>query len=271
VDLGNFASIIVSDPMTRSRRQTLKALAAAGALSPAAIAGTTRTPEVRPFRLVVLDVGGTIVQDRGDVPEALRSAFAKHGITVTPAEINEVRGASKREVVKHFVQLRGPSPDAGRDELIEAVYKNFKDQIIAVYASVPPIAGAEEAFQKMRASGLLLATTTGFDREITNSIFDRLGWRKYFAATITSDDVTQGRPSPYMIFHAMEAAKVDGVAEVVAVGDTQLDLQAGANAGVRGVIGVLSGVSNAEHLRHEKHTQILPSVADLPALLRAKA
>jgi len=248
----------------------LKALAAAGALSPAVIAGSTRTPEVRPFRLVVLDVGGTIVQDRGDVPESLRSAFAKHGITVTPAEINELRGASKREVVKHFVQLRS-SAEADREQLIEAVYKNFKDQIIAVYSSVPPIAGAEEAFQKMRASGLLLATTTGFDREITDSIFDRLGWKKYFAATITSDDVTQGRPSPYMIFHAMEAAKVDGVAEVVAVGDTPLDLQAGANAGVRGVIGVLSGVSNAERLRHEKHTQILPSVAELPALLRAKS
>ena len=117
---------------------------------------------------------------------------------------------------------------------------------------------------------LLLATTTGFDREITIPIFRRLEWEKYFAATICSDDVALGRPAPYMIFHAMESARVINVAEVIAVGDTPLDLQAGTNAGLRGVVGVLSGVSNAARLRPEPHTHILPSVAHLPALLDSK-
>jgi phosphoglycolate phosphatase-like HAD superfamily hydrolase len=84
---------------------------------------------------------------------------------------------------------------------------------------------------------------------------------------ICSDDVTQGRPSPFMIFHAMEAARVNNVAEVVAVGDTPLDMQAGSNAGVRGVIGVLSGTGTRERLASEPHTQILGSVADLPTYL----
>ncbi len=56
-----------------------------------------------------------------------------------------------------------------------------------------------------------------------------------------------------MLFHAMEAARVDSVAEVMAVGDTPLDLQAGTNAGLRAVVGVLSGASNAESLRREPH------------------
>jgi len=57
---------------------------------------------------------------------------------------------------------------------------------------------------------------------------------------------------------------------VMAVGDTPLDLQAASNAGVRGMVGVLSGVGTAEQLRREPHTHIIPSVADLPALLAAK-
>ena len=73
-----------------------------------------------------------------------------------------------------------------------------------------------------------------------------------------------------MIFHAMEAARVSNVAEVVAVGDTPLDLQAGTNAGARGVIGVLSGASKIERLQPEAHTDILASVAELPALIAAK-
>jgi hypothetical protein len=62
--------------------------------------------EQLPIRLVVLDVGGTIVEERGDVPRALRSAFAKRGITVSPAEIDHWRGAAKREIVRHFVIQR---------------------------------------------------------------------------------------------------------------------------------------------------------------------
>jgi phosphonatase-like hydrolase len=134
---------------------------------------------------------------------------------------------------------------------------------------VPAIPGAEEAFRKMRGDGLLLATTTGFDREITASIIRRLEWEKYFAASISSDDVAEGRPSPFMIFHAMEAARVKNVREVVAVGDTPLDLQAGTNAGLRSVVGVLSGASTPAKLEAEPHTHILKSVADLPSLIHA--
>jgi phosphoglycolate phosphatase-like HAD superfamily hydrolase len=84
---------------------------------------------------------------------------------------------------------------------------------------------------------------------------------------ISSDDVERGRPSPYMLFHAMEAARIDSVAEVMAVGDTPLDLQAGNNGGLGAVVGVLSGASTEENLRREPHTDILPSVASLPRLL----
>jgi phosphoglycolate phosphatase-like HAD superfamily hydrolase len=73
-----------------------------------------------------------------------------------------------------------------------------------------------------------------------------------------------------MLFHAMESVRVNNVAEVAAVGDTPLDLQAATNAGLRAVVGVLSGTSTAENLRREPHTHILPSVASLPALLASK-
>jgi phosphoglycolate phosphatase-like HAD superfamily hydrolase len=70
-----------------------------------------------------------------------------------------------------------------------------------------------------------------------------------------------------MIFHAMEASLVASVTEVIVVGDTPLDLRAGKNAGVRGIVGVLSGASKEDQLRPEPHTDILSSVAELPALL----
>ena len=255
--------------MSISRRQSLRAFAAAAAV-PASALPAVRHPAPA-IRLVVLDVGGTIVEDRGDVPEALRSALGHHGVDSTPEQIKQWRGASKREIVRHFVDRQSLPPGVDRDQLTAAIYDEFTANLIAIYRSVPPIAGAEDAIRQLRQSGFLLATTTGFDRAIATSIFRRLGWEQYFAAIVCSDDVAQGRPSPYMLFHAMESARVASVAEVMAVGDTPLDLQAGTNAGLRAVVGVLSGASTAEVLRREPHTHILPSVANLPAILRRVA
>ena len=249
--------------MRHSRRQTLKTILAVAAAPVAAIPAEPS----KPIRLVVLDVGGTIIEDRGDVPESLRAAFAKYNLTITPAEIAEWRGAGKREVVRHFVELRAKTDQA---KLTAAIYEDFSSRVIEAYKTAKPIPGVEDAFKKLRQSGFLIATNTGFDRPITDSIFKRLQWQQYFAATITSDDVADGRPAPFLIFHAMEATKVNSVAEVIAVGDTPLDLQAAANAGVRGAIGVLSGAGTADKLKQEHHTHIVPSVADLPELLRAK-
>ncbi len=223
-----------------------------------------------PVRLVVLDVGGTIVEERGDVPAALIAALGKRGITVSAAEINEWRGAAKREVVRHFVSERKKLPETERNQMIEAVYTDFRERILDSYNTVKGISGAEDVFRAMQKMGLTLATSTGFDGPITSSILGRLGWQRYFAAQITSDDVVQGRPSPYMLFHAMEAARVESVSQVIAVGDTPLDLQAGTNGGMRGVVGVLSGVGTRKTMEPEPHTDLIDSVAELPVLLRSK-
>jgi phosphonatase-like hydrolase len=251
--------------MTISRRQTIKFAAATAAFGNAAAPAFAAAPPKRKIRLVILDIGGTIIEDHGEVPNAMHDALAGQGITVSFGEIAEWRGASKREMVRHFVQLRTGALDP---PLITKIYDQFVAQVNKSYATVKPIPGAEAAISEMRRDGYLLATTTGFDRPLTQAILGRLGWQKLFLASITSDDVLDGRPAPYLLFHAMEAAHVDNVAEAIAVGDTPLDLQAANNGGLAAAIGVYSGAATEERLRREKYSHILPSVASLPALLR---
>ena len=251
--------------MVLSRRQSLKTLAAAGLLPAASVAAE----KPRAIRLVVLDVGGTLIEDHGEVPTAMRNAFAHQGMDVSFAEIGNWRGASKRGMVRHFVDERA-KPGADREKLSETIYADFSDAVNKAYRDVRPIKGAEDVVRALKQRGLIVATSTGFDRQQCDMIFGRLKWRDLFAVSITSDDVVDGRPSPFMLFHAMEATHVDGVDEVVAAGDTPLDLQAAANAGLRGIIGVSSGAATAERLRQERHTHILPSVAGLPELLKTE-
>jgi phosphoglycolate phosphatase-like HAD superfamily hydrolase len=53
--------------------------------------------------LVVFDLAGTTVEDRGQVPDAFEAALAAHGLAVSHEQIGDVRGSSKRTAIASFV------------------------------------------------------------------------------------------------------------------------------------------------------------------------
>jgi phosphoglycolate phosphatase len=222
------------------------------------------------IRLVVFDIAGTIIEDRGEVVSSFKLALESNGIAASDDELRERKGASKREVIRWFVE-RQPGTGTSIPDQVERTYGDFRRILEEQYqdGGITPIRGAEETLHWLLAHKLDIATTTGFYREIRDMILEKTGWKRILHNNVCSTDVTMGRPAPFMIFHAMENAGVTDVSEVIIVGDTPLDLQAGANAGVRGRIAVLTGTHTEERLRREPHTHILSSVAGLPALLQA--
>ena len=216
--------------------------------------------------LVVFDIAGTIIEDHGEVVSAFSAALKKNNIPFTEDEIRRWMGASKREVIRHFLEQRGPKP--AQAETVETTYGCFRAELQRLYAEhLTPMQGASATFAWCSGHGIQMATTTGFYREISDLILEKTGWRDVFAANISSGDVPQGRPAPFMIFRAMEATGVQDVRQVINVGDTPLDLQSGHNAGVRGVVGVLTGEHDRESLQRAPHTHIIGSIAELPALI----
>ncbi len=211
--------------------------------------------------LVVFDMAGTTIEDRGQVPAAFAAALAAHGISVTPEQINAVRGASKRQAIRHFVAA-GPC----QAEEADRVYAAFRAALAARYEAdgVRPIAGADEVFGELRARGIKVALTTGFDRDITTLLLSKLKWSSGVAdAIVCGDDVEHGRPAPDLIHRTMSTLGVADAATVAAIGDTTLDLDAGSRAGVGWNIGVLSGAHSREALERAPHTHLIDSVADL--------
>jgi phosphonatase-like hydrolase len=222
-------------------------------------------------RLVIFDIGGTIVEDHGEVVASFSGALAANGVAASETEIKELKGSSKREVIKRFVERQWGKEDADNEDRIRKAYADFRAELESKFSNggVKPIVGAESSFAWLKAHDIVCATTTGFYRSITDRILDCAGWGQTFAANICSDDVKVGRPSPYMIFHAMEASGIDNVRQVLNVGDTPLDIQAGIRAGVLGVIGVLSGINKEPRLSQESPSHLIPSVADIPSLIEA--
>src|SRR5690606_23925643 len=100
-------------------------------------------------------------------------------------------------------------------------------------SSVQEMPGATEVFRRLKDSGLKVALDTGFCRPIADVILDRLGWAQngLLDATVTSDEVTHGRPHPDLVLEAMRRSGVDRVESTAKVGDTPADLQEGMSAG----------------------------------------
>jgi phosphonatase-like hydrolase len=215
------------------------------------------------IRLVVSDMAGTTVHDGGEVASAFSAALADHGVEASGEQISAVRGASKREAIAKLIAPKYGS-DAAR---VEAVYTSFKDHLQRVFTrEAAPVAGATDTFAWLRERRIKLALNTGFDRDITEILLEALKWREVADAVICGDDVSVGRPAPFMIFHAMETCGVASVHEVLNVGDTVSDLQAARNAGVAVSVGVLSGAHREAQLMREPHTRLISSIAELPTL-----
>jgi phosphonatase-like hydrolase len=220
------------------------------------------------IQLVVFDIAGTIIEDHGEVLTAFSYALHKSGIPFHDHELKAWKGAAKRAVLRHFVAERLQASNPA--EFVEAAYLGFRDELRRLYSErLTPISGADAVFGWCRENGIKIASTTGFYRDESEFILEKTGWKEVFAANISSSDVPQGRPAPYMIFRSMEATGVLNVKEVLNVGDTPLDLQSGTNAGLAGVVGVLTGAHDRESLEREPHTHILQSIAGLPDLIES--
>jgi phosphonatase-like hydrolase len=210
--------------------------------------------------LVIFDMAGTTVEDRGQVPAAFAAALADAGIPLTPDQITRVRGASKRDAIRQLL----PTVQHSR---AEDIYARFRDKLADQYRTVGvrEIGGAGDIFRRLKHRGCRVALTTGFDRDITMLLLSSLGWmRTMIDAVVCGDDVSTGRPAPEMILMAMQLTGVTDAATVANVGDTALDLEAASRAGVKWNIGVLSGAHRRETLERAPHTHIIESIEDLP-------
>lgn len=226
--------------------------------------------------LAALDMAGTTIDDGGAVYVALNDAVVEDpvnaGGSIRPEDLQTWMGTEKRAAIRALTEIvSGVRPD---EAAVDRMFLRFRQQLTKAYHDRPPapIDGVLTAFAALRERGIRIALTTGFSRDIVGPLLESLDWTVggdtgTVDAVVCGDEVLSGRPAPYLIFRAMERTGVDSVERVVVAGDTVADLQAGINAGVRGVVGVASGALSFAQLAPHRHTHLLAGVRDLPELI----
>lgn len=218
-------------------------------------------------QLIVFDLAGTTVDGADKVPHFLQKALADYNVTIPFADANELMGLPKPVAIRQLLE-RYASPALITEELIDQIHQRFVEDMTEYYQNSPEVKekeGASETFALLRKHNVKVVVDTGFDRQITDAILERLLWRAndLIDNSVTSDEVENGRPFPDMIFKAMELTSVQDSKQVAKVGDTASDMQQGDSAGCGWVIGVTTGAYTAEELEQEPHTHLIHTLADL--------
>jgi phosphonoacetaldehyde hydrolase len=193
------------------------------------------------LRAVVFDWAGTVV-DHGCVAPliAFVRLFAANGIAATPEQARAPMGLGKAEHLRAMLEM--PEVAAGwrarhgrdwTDADLRRLYHDFMPiqlDVIDEYSELVP--HARETLVRLRERGLRVGGTTGYFRAAAERVVaaaKRQGFE--VDVSICAEDVTGGRPAPWMIFRAMEALNVYPPSAVVKIGDTVPDIGEGLAAG----------------------------------------
>lgn len=222
--------------------------------------------------LVVFDLVGTTVKDNKDIHKVLLKTLAEHDVAISIEDANEVMGIPKPDAIKQLLQKRHTGRKSITAEWINTIHVSFVERMIQFYKYDPSVEekdGVSETLRKLKQSKLKVIVDTGFDRQIADPLLDRMGWLKnnLIDGSVTSDEVSRGRPFPDMVFRAMEMAGVSDIQQVVKVGDTASDIQEGLLAGCKYVIGVTSGAFSRTQLEQENPTHLIHHISELHAIV----
>jgi len=217
--------------------------------------------------LVAFDVAGTTLNDNGVVIHAFKVAFE-----ATQPELWPTKGA---QWTQYALDTMGQSKIHVFTELLGDIEKArqanvaFEEAYVTHIADVgiSPIAGTNETFAFLKSSGIKIALTTGFSRTTLDFLIDHVGWHEVVDITVTPEEAGRGRPHPDMLNFATNQLAIDDTREVIVIGDTASDIQAGLAFGAKQVIGVLTGAHTREVLEFAGATHVINSVADLPSLI----
>lgn len=234
-------------------------------------------------RLVVLDWAGTIIDSGSKAPlETFIRLFANEGIDVPENVASEPMGLGKREHIERILankdvgnawtkQFGRPHTSTDIDRLYHA-YEPIQLEAVRRHGTL--VNGACETVAWLRTNGIKVAGTTGYPKVIAQVIWDLAREQGFqLDANICNNEVASGRPTPFMLFRAMELTNVYPATKVLKVGDTVPDIMEGTGGGARAIsvlktgsgwLGESSRASLTAKFMAAGSSAVIESIADLP-------
>jgi beta-phosphoglucomutase len=151
------------------------------------------------LKAVIFDMDGVLIDSHPIHKKAWRRFLASAGKTVSDEQLDFVLDGRKREeILTHFL---GPLTPQQVTE-----YGHRKEQLFREEARhVGMVAGIEKFLDEIEQANIPMAIASSGSSSRVRLLLDRPALRNRFAAVVTGDDVSQGKPDPAIFKKAAEA------------------------------------------------------------------
>ncbi len=211
-------------------------------------------------RAVIFDFDLTLA-DSSPGFEACHSYAAEH-IGIAAPSLDAVRRTIGTPLPLVVPRLYGPSIDGRVEEYIE-VYQARADEVMGPLTLILP--GTRDALARLNTAAIPAAVVSQKLRYRIEEVLQREDLLDAFACVLGAEDVPAFKPDPSGLLLALERLEVPP-AEAIYVGDTTIDAEAAANAGLR-FVGVLTGPTTRDDFAPFAAAAILETVGGLPDLI----
>jgi HAD superfamily hydrolase (TIGR01509 family) len=176
-------------------------------------------------RAVVFDMDGVIIDSEQVWDEVREELVADWGGRSLPEAQRAMMGMSSPEWSRYMHDELGltQEPEEINDEVVRRMLERY-------HGDLPLLDGAVEAVRSLAAS-YPLAVASSSNRPLIDAVLETAGIAECFAATVSSEEVPRGKPSPDVY---LEAARRLAVAplECAAVEDSANGIRAAKAAGM---------------------------------------
>lgn len=210
-------------------------------------------------RAALFDVDGTLVDTNYLHVSAWWEAFRQAGHSVPMSAVHRAIGLGSADLIEHLLGAdRDPDQDAGISSTHSALYATYFERL-------PALEGAADLLRVLATRGWTVVLATSATGPELQALRKALDADDVITDTASADDVSEGKPAPAPIRHAMELAGGTGD-ETVYVGDSVWDMKAATAASVTAVA-LLSGGIPREDLLAAGAAEVYRDPADLLAHL----
>ena len=186
------------------------------------------------IRGVLLDVDGSLVDSNDAHARAWVEALAEHGVEVPVEKVRPLIGMGGDKLLPKVSGLREDSPEGKK--VSKRRQEIFKERYLPALGPTP---GATDLLNHIRERGLKMVVASSAKADELNGLLRVCGADLLIHAQTSSEEAENSKPDPDIVHAALEKIALPAP-EVVLLGDTPYDVEAGNRAGVR-VIAVRCG------------------------------